>query len=147
MLSYKIPNEPPNPGLCPCHHNTTISQYEMRWCIFYTISVSKVDPYERSTCPTQVVHTHYFQKSPCLMERLPPYSSLPLTLLISSPPAKQWRKILTPKISRPFWWMLGLKYVLIDMWANDKKWNDVFSSSYHKILYLTLLTVCRKTLS
>jgi hypothetical protein len=28
--------------------------------------------------------------------------------------------ILTPKISRPFWWILGLKYVLIDMWANDQ---------------------------
>jgi hypothetical protein len=27
---------------------------------------------------------------------------------------------LTPKISGPFWWILGLKYVLIDMWANDK---------------------------
>jgi hypothetical protein len=27
---------------------------------------------------------------------------------------------LNPKISRPFWWILGLKYVLIDMWGNDK---------------------------
>jgi hypothetical protein len=27
---------------------------------------------------------------------------------------------LTPKISGPFWWILGLKYVLIDMWANDQ---------------------------
>jgi hypothetical protein len=25
---------------------------------------------------------------------------------------------LNPKISGPFWWILGLKYVLIDMWAN-----------------------------
>jgi hypothetical protein len=25
-----------------------------------------------------------------------------------------------PKISGPFWWILGLKYVLIDMWANDQ---------------------------
>jgi hypothetical protein len=27
---------------------------------------------------------------------------------------------LTPKISGPFWWILGVKYVLIDMWANDQ---------------------------
>jgi hypothetical protein len=27
---------------------------------------------------------------------------------------------LTLKISWPFWWILGLKYVLIDMWANDQ---------------------------
>jgi hypothetical protein len=59
-------------------------------------------------------------KSPCLMERLPPYGSLSLALLILSPLMEQRRKILTPKISRPFWWILGLKYVHIDMWANDK---------------------------
>jgi hypothetical protein len=28
--------------------------------------------------------------------------------------------ILTTKISRPFWWILGLKNVLIDMWSNDQ---------------------------
>jgi hypothetical protein len=28
--------------------------------------------------------------------------------------------ILTPKISGPFWWILGLNYVLIDMWGNDQ---------------------------
>jgi hypothetical protein len=28
--------------------------------------------------------------------------------------------ILTPKISGPFWWILGLKYVSIDMWGNDQ---------------------------
>jgi hypothetical protein len=27
---------------------------------------------------------------------------------------------LTPKISGPFCWILGLKYVLIDMWGNDQ---------------------------
>jgi hypothetical protein len=27
---------------------------------------------------------------------------------------------LTPKISGPFWWILALKYVLIDMWAKDQ---------------------------
>jgi hypothetical protein len=30
MLSYEIPNELANPGLRPCHHNTTILQYEIR---------------------------------------------------------------------------------------------------------------------
>jgi hypothetical protein len=28
--------------------------------------------------------------------------------------------ILTPKISGPFWRILGLKYVLIDIWASDQ---------------------------
>jgi hypothetical protein len=27
---------------------------------------------------------------------------------------------LTPKILGPFWSILGLKYVLIDLWGNDK---------------------------
>jgi hypothetical protein len=26
----------------------------------------------------------------------------------------------TPKISGPFWWILGMKYVVTDMWGNDK---------------------------
>jgi hypothetical protein len=28
--------------------------------------------------------------------------------------------ILTPKILGPFWWISGLKHVLIDMWANHQ---------------------------
>jgi hypothetical protein len=39
-----------------------------------------------------------------------------------------------------------LKHVLIDMWANDQ--NDMmFSTSNCKILYPTMLIVCRKNLS
>jgi hypothetical protein len=48
------------------------------------------------------------------------YGSLPLALLILFPPAEQGRKIFTHKISRLFWLLLGLKYVIIDMWANDQ---------------------------
>jgi hypothetical protein len=53
---------------------------------------------------------------------------------------------LTPKISEPFWWILGLKYVLIDMWGNDQN-EMMFSTSNHKILYFTMLIVCRKYLT
>jgi hypothetical protein len=39
-----------------------------------------------------------------------------------------------------------LKHVLIDMWANDQN-EMMLSTSNHKILYLTMLIVCRKNLS
>jgi hypothetical protein len=54
--------------------------------------------------------------------------------------------ILTPKISGPFWRILGLKYVLIDMCGNDQ--NELyFSTSNCKIMYLTMTIVCRKNLN
>jgi hypothetical protein len=34
--------------------------------------------------------------------------------------------LLTPKTSGPFWWILGLKYVLIDMWGSDQNEMIVF---------------------
>jgi hypothetical protein len=27
---------------------------------------------------------------------------------------------ITPNVEGPFWWILGQKYVFIDMWANDQ---------------------------
>jgi hypothetical protein len=52
----------------------------------------------------------------------------------------------TLRITGLFWWILGLKYVLIDMWAMIKmKW--CFSTSNCKILYLTMLVDCRRNLS
>jgi hypothetical protein len=41
-----------------------------------------------------------------------------------------WGKLasLTPKISGPFWWILDLKHVRIDMWANDK--NEMMFSYF-----------------
>jgi hypothetical protein len=41
---------------------------------------------------------------------------------------------------------MGLKYVLIDMWANDQN-EMMFSTSNRKIIYLTMLIVCRKNLT
>jgi hypothetical protein len=45
------------------------------------------------------------------------------------------------------WWILGLKYVLIDMWGAmiNTKW--CFPTSNCKILYLTILIVRRKNLN
>jgi hypothetical protein len=34
--------------------------------------------------------------------------------------------LLTPKISMQFWWILGVKYVLIDMWGNDQNGTMFF---------------------
>jgi hypothetical protein len=48
-----------------------------------------------------------------------PSRSSPSTSSMQSHNAHWWW-LLTPKISGPFWWILGLKYVLIDMWANDQ---------------------------
>jgi hypothetical protein len=53
---------------------------------------------------------------------------------------------LTSKISGPFWWILGLKCVFIDIWGNDKN-EMMFSTTNHKILYLIMLIVYRKNLS
>jgi hypothetical protein len=53
---------------------------------------------------------------------------------------------LTPKFKRFFWWIFALNYVLIDMWTNDQNEMFVFYCK-HKILYLTMLIVCRENLS
>jgi hypothetical protein len=42
-----------------------------------------------------------------------------------------------PKISGPFWWILGLKCVLIDMWGNDH--NEMMFFYYQTIRSCTLL--------
>jgi hypothetical protein len=58
--------------------------------------------------------------------------------------------VLTPKISGPFWWILGLKHVeTFNYWhvGQWSKWKWCFSTSNRKILYLTMLIVCRKNLS
>jgi hypothetical protein len=39
-----------------------------------------------------------------------------------------------------------LKHVLIDMWGNDQN-EMMFSTANYKILYLTMLVVCRKNLN
>jgi hypothetical protein len=53
---------------------------------------------------------------------------------------------LTPKISRPFWWILGLKHVHTCM---DKDKNEMIyvSTSNCKALYPTIPIVCRKKLA
>jgi hypothetical protein len=54
---------------------------------------------------------------------------------------KYW--CLSPKISGPFWWILGLNMYLLIYGAMIKmKW--CFSTTNCKILYLTMLIVCRK---
>jgi hypothetical protein len=42
--------------------------------------------------------------------------------------------------------MLGLKYLLIDLWGNDQNEMMLFTSN-RKILNLTMLIVCRKNLN
>jgi hypothetical protein len=58
--------------------------------------------------------------------------------------------LLTPKISGLFWWILGLKHVenkYLLTCGPMIKMKLCFSTSNHKILYLTMLIVCRKNLS
>jgi hypothetical protein len=45
---------------------------------------------------------------------------------VGIPYSNMFFDVLTPKISGPFWWILGLKYVLIDMWANDQNEMMIF---------------------